>query len=106
MGLAMLMLPSAAAVAGPPAPAPDLLPDLRMLTPREVRIERRPEDARWLRFTTISVNVGEGPFEVRGRRECASLEICPKDDRPAAVPARGRNLAQRDDHRADEARGG
>lgn len=71
----------AATPSAPPAPAApavrDRLPDLRMLTPREIRIVRE-EGHRVLRFTTIFVNVGAGPFEVRGRRTCTSLVTCPR----------------------------
>lgn len=56
----------------------DRLPDLRMLQPTELRIERAATGERLLRFTTVFVNVGAGPFEVRGSRACTSLVTCPR----------------------------
>jgi hypothetical protein len=45
-------------------PADALLPDLGMAPLTNFRIERRPRGERWLRFSTVIVNVGSGPFEV------------------------------------------
>jgi hypothetical protein len=43
-----------------------LLPDLGMAPLTTFSVERRPHGVRWLRFTTVIVNVGPGPFQVYG----------------------------------------
>ena len=43
-----------------------LLPDLVMLQPFEFRLERKPGGVRWLRFSTVIANTGDGPFDVYG----------------------------------------
>lgn len=43
-------------------------PDLAMLPPSDFSIERRPKGGRWLRFDTVVVNKGPGPFDVFGYR--------------------------------------
>ena len=43
-----------------------VLPDLTMLAPSDVRIELPGDGRRLLRFTTIAVNLGPGPFQVVG----------------------------------------
>ena len=43
-----------------------LLPDLGMAPLTNFSVERRPHGGRWLRFTTVIVNVGAGPFQVHG----------------------------------------
>lgn len=48
------------------------LPDLGVARLRDFKIENRPDGQRLLRFTTIIVNVGGGPFEVRGTRTSTS----------------------------------
>lgn len=42
------------------------LPDLAVLAPRDLRIVVRDSDRRVLRFTSVIVNVGRGPFQVTG----------------------------------------
>jgi hypothetical protein len=74
------VLVAAAVVLGPPgsaaAAARDLLPDLKMKPPVEMRITHqttsRGPDRRLLRFTARMVNAGEGPFNVRGKRACST----------------------------------
>lgn len=46
----------------------ELLPDLSMKTPREFRIQNTLDGKRLLRFATIIVNLGPGPFELSGQR--------------------------------------
>jgi hypothetical protein len=58
---------SASASASPPAEANDRLPDLGMLHPRGLVLETVGGERR-LRFASIIVNVGEGPFEIHGQR--------------------------------------
>ncbi len=53
--------------AAPSAAAADRLPDLGMARLSDLRIERS-DSRRLLRYTTVIVNVGSGPFEVLGRR--------------------------------------
>jgi len=43
-----------------------LLPDLAVLAPRDFRIVVRDSGRRLLRFTTIIVNIGNGPFQLSG----------------------------------------
>lgn len=43
-----------------------LLPDLVMHQPKDFRLERKPGGVRWLRFSTIIANIGDGPFDVYG----------------------------------------
>jgi hypothetical protein len=50
------------------AAADDLLPDLRMKKLTDMYVERTSAGKVRLRFATVIVNVGEGPFEVRGTR--------------------------------------
>nr|MBA3779932.1 hypothetical protein [Chloroflexota bacterium] len=64
----------AMAPAGAGAIHDDRLPDLRMLTPREFHTQTYAGQRR-LRFSTIMVNVGQGPFEVRGRRSSTSSSL-------------------------------
>lgn len=83
-GLWLSLLVAGAVVAGPTATAAagarDLLPDLKMKPPVEMRITHQTTghgpNRRLLRFTARMVNVGEGPFNVRGKRACATSE-CP-----------------------------
>jgi hypothetical protein len=57
-----------------PRPVPTLashsedarLPDLAVLAPRDFRIVVRDSGRRLLRFTTIIVNIGKGPFQLSG----------------------------------------
>jgi hypothetical protein len=63
------MLPLAILLpAAPASAAADLLPDLGMARLRDIRIQNTTDGRRLLRFSTVVVNVGEGAFEVRGRR--------------------------------------
>ena len=63
-----------AAVVAVPRPAPTQathtpdarLPDLAVLAPRDFRIVVRDSGRRLLRFTTIIVNIGRGPFQLSG----------------------------------------
>ena len=79
-GVWLGVLIAGAVVLGPPASAAagarDLLPDLKMKPPAEMRITHQATGAgpnrRLLRFTARMVNVGEGPFNVRGHRGCAT----------------------------------
>jgi hypothetical protein len=60
------------AYAPPARAASDRMPDLGMLHPKGLYTETVSVDGvlrRELRFTTIIVNTGEGPFEIRGKRD-------------------------------------
>ena len=46
----------------------ETLPDLGMLHPRNLQIENTSDGRKLLRFASIVVNVGAGPFEVHGER--------------------------------------
>ncbi len=55
----------------PSAPAgavSEQLPDLGMAHPKDLKIEKTPDGRKLLRFSSIVVNVGAGPFEVHGQR--------------------------------------
>jgi hypothetical protein len=54
--------------ASPAASASDKLPDLAMARLRNFSIENTTDGRRLLRFTTVVVNIGTGPLEVRGTR--------------------------------------
>ena len=54
------------------AAASDLLPDLRADHISDLRIVRTSSGRKLLRFTTIILNYGAGPFEVRGHRSSTS----------------------------------
>jgi hypothetical protein len=54
------------------AAASDLLPDLRADRIADLRVVRTSSGRKVLRFTTIILNYGAGPFEVRGRRSTTS----------------------------------
>jgi hypothetical protein len=57
------------ATSGPAGAATDRLPDLRMSYPRAFTVDTSTmPDHRLLRFSTLTVNVGDGPFEVHGQR--------------------------------------
>lgn len=56
------------APARPALAASDALPDLGMARLEDFKIEKRPGGQRLLRFSSVVVNVGDGPFEVRGGR--------------------------------------
>jgi hypothetical protein len=55
------------------AAAGDLLPDLSMKRPADIRIQTTAAGTRRLRFTSSIVNVGSGPFETRGSRSSTSV---------------------------------
>ncbi len=66
---AWVVLCSLAALAAPGlAQAADRLPDLGMAQLSDLKSEKTSDGRRLLRFTTVIVNVGSGPFEVRGAR--------------------------------------
>lgn len=67
-----LTLPFVLYLKGPAAAATDRLPDLRMAHPIDLKVENTPDGRRLLRFSSIIVNVGDGPFEAHGRRPDAS----------------------------------
>ena len=54
--------------ATPAVSANDKLPDLAMARLRNFSIENTTDGRRLLRFTTVVVNIGTGPLEVRGTR--------------------------------------
>jgi hypothetical protein len=72
--LASVLIGAAAVVAGLPDGQPvsaaegDRLPDLGMAYPTELRIEVGASGARRIRFTSMIVNTGAGPFETGSSR--------------------------------------
>ncbi len=69
MGLAALLLPAGVAAGSPD----DLLPDLRMARPSEIRLDTDGDGRRLLRFSALIVNTGQRPLVVRGKRDW----VCP-----------------------------
>ena len=57
-----------AALASPAKAASDLLPDLRMAHLTDLKIEKTSDGRKLLRFSSLVVNTGAGPVEVRGER--------------------------------------
>jgi len=52
-----------------------LLPDLAMVAPFDFRIEISPEGRKLLRFSTVLVNIGRGPFQAYGYDTDGSAQI-------------------------------
>ena len=63
LGILTGILPTAAANA-----ATDKLPDLKVAAMAHFKIQRTASGRRLLRFDGMMLNVGRGPFEIRGRR--------------------------------------
>jgi hypothetical protein len=61
-------LPLAALASPAKAASEDLLPDLGMAQLTNLKIEKTRDDRKLLRFSSVVVNVGDGPFEVHGKR--------------------------------------
>ncbi len=69
VALALLVLMVLQQASSRPAyAASDVLPDLGMAHPKDLRIQSTADGRRLLRFSSIVVNVGAGRFEVRGQR--------------------------------------
>ncbi len=51
----------------------DLLPDLSLMRPADIRIETTGGGARRLRFTSTIANIGDGPFETRASRSSTAV---------------------------------
>jgi hypothetical protein len=60
----VVTVPAPAVATHPPVEAG--LPDIGMLPPTDFSIQSRPRGQRWLRFDTVIVNIGPGPFQVYG----------------------------------------
>jgi hypothetical protein len=65
---ATLMVVLAVAASKPAQAASDRLPDLGMAHPQDLRIAKTSDGRKLLRFSSIVVNVGAGPFELHGQR--------------------------------------
>jgi Lysyl oxidase len=66
---ALALVPAEPAVPTTAAAAPaDLLPDLAMSYPTQIRIQATASGGRRLRMTTTIVNIGDGPFETASSR--------------------------------------
>lgn len=71
---AALLIAVAVLVIGLAGPAPatadhgphPMLPDLGMAPLADFSVQKRPKGARWLRFSAVIVNVGDGPFQAYG----------------------------------------
>ena len=64
-----------AAASKPASAASDLLPDLGMARLQDLAIENTSDGRKLLRFDSIVVNVGDGPFEAIGRRPDTTSEM-------------------------------
>ena len=67
LGLLFAIVPATPALA-----ASDRLPDLKVATTTDFRIVKTSSGRRLLRFSGMMLNVGKGPFEVRGTRASTS----------------------------------
>jgi hypothetical protein len=47
-------------------PETSVLPDLVMLAPKDFSVQKQAKGKRWLRFDTVVINLGPGPFDVYG----------------------------------------
>ncbi len=56
-------------------PTNALLPDLGMAQLTDFSVQRRPKGVRWLRFSAVIVNVGQGPFQAYGYDRNAAGEL-------------------------------
>ena len=65
--ISLVVWPGGAPTVAAAAPV-DRLPDLAMAYPTELRLQTTASGARRLRFTTMIVNIGDGPFETRSSR--------------------------------------
>src|SRR5215210_2963742 len=66
--LAVALALPLAALATPARAASELLPDLGMARLTDLKIEKTSDGRRLLRFSSIIVNVGDGPLELHGQR--------------------------------------
>lgn len=66
--LALAVALALTALASSAGAASDHLPDLRMLRLTDLKIEKTSDGRKLLRFSSIIVNVGDGPLEVHGQR--------------------------------------
>jgi hypothetical protein len=66
--IALLTLVVLQAPSRPAYAATDSLPDLGMLHPKNLKIENTSDGRKLLRFDSVIVNVGAGPFELHGQR--------------------------------------
>ena len=69
LALAVAVTLPLAALASPARAASELLPDLGMARLTNLKIEKTQDDRKLLRFSSVVVNVGDGPFEVHGERD-------------------------------------
>lgn len=68
VGLALALVSATAAPASPVAAAEELLPDLKMSIPYNLKLQDGQNGHVRLRFGTIVWNVGDGPLEVRAQQ--------------------------------------
>ena len=74
--LAGALLAAALTAPGASALAADRLPDLRMAHPADLKVDTSTISGhRLLRYTSVIVNVGRGPFEVHGDRTSTSAPM-------------------------------
>ena len=63
--------------------ATDKLPDLKVATTLDFRIALSPSGRRYLRFSGLLLNTGQGPFDLRGKRH---VHLQPVEGRPGHLP--------------------
>ena len=69
VGLAIALAVGQMGAAGPVRaayPETSVLPDLVMLAPKDFSVQKQAKGKRWLRFDTVVINLGPGPFDVYG----------------------------------------
>lgn len=69
VGAALVLALGQLGAAGPAMaahPETSVLPDLVMLAPKDFSIQKQAKGKRWLRFDSVVVNLGPGPFDVYG----------------------------------------
>ncbi len=72
LALVAVMVPVGTASAGTPVAA-DMLPDLEMARPHDMRVQIAPNNRKRLRFGSVVYNVGDGPLEVRANNKQSSV---------------------------------
>jgi len=72
VGLAIALAFGQLGAAGPVRaayPETSVLPDLVMLAPKDFSVQKQPKGKRWLRFDSVVINLGPGPFDVYGYQD-------------------------------------
>lgn len=93
LGLALMAFGAAPWTEEAAAAAGDRLPDLSTKRPTDIRIETTASGTRRLRFTSVIINVGDGPFETRGSRSSTSVSTMKISQRISTASGGTRSVA-------------